>query len=198
MKIATGILRGRGFDSPKNVDMRPTTEMCRQALFNICQHFVEGAKFLDLFAGSGAMGIEALSRGASGVTFVESNSNCIKCIKSNLEKLELKDVSKVIHADVFDTMKRLAKHSQQYDIIYADPPYHDKHDKSPSFSLKVLLTYEELARANHPLLAPEGLLFIEDGIEVDLANNPLSFLTLKSVRHLGKAVLHEFCNKTPE
>lgn len=192
MRIASGTLRGRGLESPKNVDMRPTTEKCRLALFNICQHICEGANFLDLFAGSGAMGIEALSRGANKATFVDSNVNCVKCIRNNLETLELKNEI-IIHADVFSAMKRLGKQSQQFDIIYADPPYHEKHDPRPSFSLKVLQTYEELAAANHPLLTPQGLLFIEDAVEVDLVKNPLSFLSLLNVRNLGKSVLHEFC-----
>jgi 16S rRNA (guanine(966)-N(2))-methyltransferase RsmD len=192
MKIASGTLRGRGLESPKNADMRPTTEMCRQALFNICQHACEGAKFLDLFAGSGAIGIEALSRGARESTFVDSNTNCIKCIKANLTKLELTKSSKVIFGNVFDVLKRLGKQSAKYDIIYADPPYHDKHDKGPSLSLQVLLLLEQMAGAGHQLLVPHGLLFIEDAIEIDLKENPLTHFSLTSLRKLGKSVLHEF------
>lgn len=192
MKIATGALRGRSLETPKNADVRPTTEMCRQALFNICQHLIDDSAFLDLFAGSGAMGIEALSRGAKSSTFVDSNSNCIKCIKSNLEKLDLTKASRVIHGDVLDAIKRLGKQDRKYDIIYVDPPYHDKHDKTPPLSLRVVTTLDDLASENHNLLTPHGLLFVEDAIEIDVSQNPLRSLTLKGIRHLGRSVLHEF------
>ena len=76
MKVASGTLRGRKLDTPKSAAVRPTMEMCRQALFNICQNYCEGAHFLDLFAGSGAIGIEALSRGAASSTFVEKHVQC--------------------------------------------------------------------------------------------------------------------------
>lgn len=191
MKIATGFLKGRTLESPKNVDMRPTTEMCRQALFNICQHVCEGAQFLDLFAGSGAIGIEALSRGASSATFVDSHSSCIKCIKNNLTKLDLTKNSHVIHGDVFDVIKRLGKQGRTFDIIYIDPPYHDKHDKSQPLSVRVLQALELAALAGHLLLKPQGLLFIEDGIEMDIAGIPLSRFSLQGVRKLGRSVLHE-------
>ena len=157
----------------------------------------EGAKFLDLFAGSGAMGIEALSRGAAGATFVDSHANCIKCIKTNVEKLGLTMSVKIIHRDVFVAMRSLAKLGQQFDIIYADPPYHDLRDKNVSFSARVVMVYEELAKSGSQLLTPQGELFIEDAIELD-KNLPLAFLRRQNVRHLGKSVLHQYHNAVEE
>ena len=89
LRIAGGLLKGRVLKTPDSDTTRPTTGMLRQAVFNICQDWMPEARFLDLFAGSGAMGFEAISRGASFVTFVESDSRASQIIRDNAEAFEV-------------------------------------------------------------------------------------------------------------
>ena len=115
MRIISGKYRGKKLISPKNDDIRPTTDKAKESLFNIIQSYIYDSKFLDLFSGSGAISLEAFSRGASDVTLVEKNKSSIDIIKSNI-KLEQLDV-----------ISFLKKTNKKYDIIFADPPY--KYDK---------------------------------------------------------------------
>lgn len=190
MKISRGAFKGRALAAPKNATTRPTTHMLRQAVFNICQNVCEGARFLDLFAGSGAMGIEALSLGAQSCTFVESDFASVKCIKANLALLELAPQATVISGDVFATLRQLAKQGKPFNLIYADPPYHAKKDPDTPISAAVVKLIDTF-----PLLAPEGILFIEDGVKLDPASLELQSLMLKNVRTFGSAFLHEFITR---
>lgn len=191
MKITRGEFKGKSLASPKNNDTRPTTQMLRQSVFNICQQECEGARFLDLFAGSGAMGIEALSLGAKFCTFVDNDIHCIKCIKSNLSQLKLEHASSVIGNDVLTAIKLLAKQGKPFDLIYADPPYHEKGDSNIPFSAQVVSLIDILTKQT-PLLAPGGILFIEDGIKLKPEELNLECLSLKNVRTIGRAFLHQF------
>lgn len=117
MRVISGEHRGRVLDSPKH-DIRPTLDKVKQALFTRLQFEIGGKKVLDLFSGSGALGIEALSRGASEVVFVDKNLDSIKLTKQNLKKLGYS--GKVITGDALDVLKRL---DETFDIILLDPPY---------------------------------------------------------------------------
>ena len=99
------------------MDIRPTTDQVKEALFNIVQFDVEGRRVLDLFAGTGQLGIEALSRGAKSVTFVDESAEAIKIIKSNLEHCKLQ--GEVVRSEAVSFLKRCGK----YDLIFLDPPY---------------------------------------------------------------------------
>ena len=124
MRVIGGIYRSRLIDMPKGVEMRPTQDKVREAIFNILGD-ISGKTVLDLFSGSGAFGIESLSRGASRVTFVENNIRCVQTIEKNLESLE-------IPAEHYDVLKRsalraiydLEEEALKYDIVFMDPPYH--------------------------------------------------------------------------
>jgi len=118
MRILAGIYKNRTLATPKGKQTRPTSSKMRGAVFNILQNQIEGAHCLDLFAGSGAMGLEALSRGAASATFIERDREAIRCIQQNLKTLGAEGT--VIKADALNGLKRLDK---QYDIIYVDPPY---------------------------------------------------------------------------
>src|SRR5262249_40855980 len=109
MRIISGIYKNRILASPKGLTTRPTSEKLRGALFNICQSYVEGAVFLDLFAGSGAMGIEALSRGAASSTFIDDDRESIRCIKANLESFHIQAQAHVLKGDVFESVDKLIK-----------------------------------------------------------------------------------------
>jgi 16S rRNA (guanine966-N2)-methyltransferase len=122
MRIVAGSARGRKIIAPDGLKVRPTAERVRQATFNAlgARGAIEGARVLDLFAGSGAMGIEALSRGATAVTFVEQDRDALKCIRDNVETLGFKEQSTIVRADV----NSWAKMSMEaFDLILVDPPY---------------------------------------------------------------------------
>lgn len=191
MQIISGIYKSRKILAPKGEKTRPTSGRLREALFNICQDEIEGADFLDLFAGSGGMGLEALSRGAEHAVFVDNDREAIKCIRSNLTAFGIERNVEVIYSDVFDAMKKLAKKGCQYDFIYADPPYAVL-NKGISFSAQVLSLLEELINLNLPLLKMGGQLFLEDASGALPDTKTLKHLVLKDSRKMGRSVLQHW------
>ena len=124
LRIIGGNLRRRLLKVPGSGRIRPTSDKVRESLFNILgPELVTGSKFLDLFAGSGAVGIEALSRGSEFVTFIESDSSHGKIIRENLKTCDLIQHGKVYCGDVFSTLNNIPLNRKVYDIIFADPPY---------------------------------------------------------------------------
>jgi 16S rRNA (guanine(966)-N(2))-methyltransferase RsmD len=125
MRIIGGEYRGRILRMPKGVKIRPTRDRVREAIFNIIREAIPEARVLDLYAGSGAFGIEALSRGASSVVFVDNNINCIRIIKSNLSALgNSAKPSQVIKRDAVRAISGFQKEGKEFDIVFLDPPYH--------------------------------------------------------------------------
>ncbi|MEG1835215.1 MAG: 16S rRNA (guanine(966)-N(2))-methyltransferase RsmD [Oscillospiraceae bacterium] len=123
MRVITGTARGRKLETLEGEDViRPTADRVKEAMFSIVQFELENARVLDLFAGSGQLGIEALSRGAKIATFVDSDRNAIEVIKSNLKKTELFQNSVVLSADSFNFA---ARSKDEFDIILLDPPYNN-------------------------------------------------------------------------
>ena len=120
MRVITGTARGRNLLTLPGEDVRPTTDRVKEAMFSIIQFEVEGSQVLDLFAGSGQLGIEALSRGAAYATFVDSAKESIDCVKTNLQKTNLKQNSCVVQTDAFSFLKTS---SGSFDIALIDPPY---------------------------------------------------------------------------
>ncbi len=129
MRVTGGIGRGRKLKVPAGARVRPTSDKVKQALFNILGQNVEGAHFLDLFAGAGGIGIEALSRGAGLVVFVDDSRDSLRVIQHNIEQTGFKERAQIVasKAEAF-----LRKTSGQYDIVFLDPPY--------SLALEPLLT----------------------------------------------------------
>jgi len=123
MRIVAGKNRGNKLKSPKGLFIRPTSQKVREALFDVIGTSIQGACFLDLFAGSGAVGIEALSRGAKKVLFIEKELKCIKIIKENLEKTKNTQNAIVHKLDFLSGLKALAKKNYLLDYIFIDPPY---------------------------------------------------------------------------
>lgn len=120
MRVITGIARGKRLVTPDGKDVRPTSEKVKEALFSAIQFDIEGRRVLDLFAGSGQLGIEALSRGAQNATFVDSSASSVKIIKKNLEITGFDECSKVVLSD-FSTFTAMCRES--FDIVFLDPPY---------------------------------------------------------------------------
>lgn len=123
MRVIAGTARRLPLVSPSGRDTRPTTDRIKETLFNIIQDDVPGCQFLDLFSGSGGIGIEALSRGARQAIFVEFGKEALGCIRKNLEKTRLKEKAVVLPVEVTYGISKLEKMGQVFDIIYADPPY---------------------------------------------------------------------------
>jgi 16S rRNA (guanine966-N2)-methyltransferase len=155
--ISSGEFKGRKIKAPKGSVTRPSSSKCRQAVFNIYQD-VEGLSFLDLFAGSGAMGIEALSRKASFVVFVDKDKESINTIKQNIQDLNLLKKTNVLFSDVFISIKKI---SDTFDIIFIDPPYKLYQEKS---FLENLLSSID----NFGLLKKDGTVFLEAPSNIDL------------------------------
>ena len=120
MRVITGSARGRRLGELKGQETRPTTDKVKEGIFNAIQFNVEGARVLDLFAGTGQLGIEALSRGAAHCTFVDRRSDAVKLVRENLELCGLSDRAQVLAGDA---MAYLAARSGRFDLIFLDPPY---------------------------------------------------------------------------
>ena len=122
MRIIAGSLKGRRLAPVKGL-IRPTGAKVREAIFNILGDAVVEAKVLDLFAGTGALGIEALSRGAEAAVFVEDHPESLKVLRRNLESLDLRDRAQVLPVPVLSALKKLAVQCENFDLAFLDPPY---------------------------------------------------------------------------
>lgn len=123
MRVIAGSARRRNLVCPSGDQTRPTTDRIKETLFNILQQEIPDARFLDLFSGSGGIGIEALSRGCSEAVFVEKGREAVSCIKTNLKNTRLEDRGRVMSMDVMQALRRLDQSGQAFDIIFMDPPY---------------------------------------------------------------------------
>ena len=147
MRIIAGEYRGRKLESPKTNDVRPTTDKVKEAMFSILMPYINGARCLDLFSGTGSLGLEALSRGAENCVFCDNSREHIALIKENIKKCGAESKSKVIHGDY---MKALEHSDDKYDIILVDPPY------GAGLYEKCLASIEKL-----DLLEDEGIIILE-------------------------------------
>ena len=197
MHIFSGLYKSRKIITPSGDKTRPTSGRLREALFNICQNTIDEAAFLDLFAGSGAMGLEALSRGAKQAVFVDHSKESIRCIQANLAALGISKMGEALYADVFSAMKKLAKRGNVFDVIYADPPYDTLFDSGIekfTYSTNVLNVLDELTELKLPLLKAGGSLFLEDALESLPENKKFKHLILKDKRKMGRSALqHWLC-----
>ena len=119
MRIISGTARGRKLKEPVSQNIRPTTDKTKESIFNIIQFDIEGRRVLDLFAGTGQIGIEALSRGARSVVFIDSSTESVKLIRENLKICGFSDMSTVYMRDVL----RCLENDDKFDLIFIDPPY---------------------------------------------------------------------------
>ncbi len=120
MRVITGTARGRRLETLEGEDVRPTTDRVKEAVFSIIQFETEGRTFLDLFAGSGQMGIEALSRGAESAYFADNSKKSVETVRRNLKTTRLEDHAKVFHTDY---RSFLSMCPERFDIAFLDPPY---------------------------------------------------------------------------
>ena len=123
MKIGSGRLRGRKLHTPRGSETRPTSGRLRKSLFDVLGGRLEGARVLDLYAGSGSLGLEALSRGAVFAVLVERGRPAAEAIRRNVEELGLSGRVEVFSRDVFGALDRLLARVERFDVVFADPPY---------------------------------------------------------------------------
>lgn len=136
MRVIAGTARSLPLKTIEGKDTRPTTDRIKETLFNMIQTRVPGAVFLDLFSGSGAIGIEALSRGAEEACFVENNKAAIACIRDNLKFTRFTEKAMVMECDAVTAIHRLNGKSKVYDIIFMDPPYNMQWERQVLEALK--------------------------------------------------------------
>lgn len=176
MRVIGGMAKGHSLKSPSKHGVRPTGDRVKEALFNILRPEIEGSLFLDLFAGSGGIGIEALSQGAKEAFFVERHPQVVKILLENLKKTSLLDRSKVIKSQLPEGLLRLKE--KTFDLIFLDPPYRQN---------LILPVCQEILSLH--LLSSTGLMIVEH--EPDLLLEMTS-LELIDERKYGKEVLSLF------
>ena len=123
MRVIAGTYRRRTLEAPAGLATRPTSDRLRETLFNVLAPHIQGALFLDLYAGSGAVGIEALSRGAAHVVFVERAPAAVKVLRSNLAQLPITEQIRIETSSVNAFLRRAASGASRFDLIFLDPPY---------------------------------------------------------------------------
>lgn len=128
MRVIAGSARRLLLKTPKGLETRPTSDQIKETLFNILMPYLYDAKFLDLYSGSGGIGIEALSRGASHCVFVENSKPALKCIEENIKTTHFSDVSTVYPMDVLSALNQL-EGRETFDIIFMDPPYNHEYER---------------------------------------------------------------------
>lgn len=173
MRIIAGRYRGRQLKSPPSAQTRPTSDRLRETLFNVLAPRIEGARFLDLCAGTGTVGIEALSRGAEHVTFVDQSRKMCSLIEANTSALGIDEKEfEIVNADASEYLRRQAKKEREpFDIVFFDPPYAADYEA-------LLDLIGDFARQ---LLSNDGVVIVEHYKKKELAEQ---FSALKSYRVL--------------
>lgn len=172
VRIAGGTARGMPLAEPRGVRLRPTSGLVREAIFNIIADRVEGARVLDLYAGTGALGIEALSRGAAQATFIEGEAACVQAILQSLSRAGFSESATVIRGRLPGAISKLKP--GLFDLVFLDPPYNDEGAEDTLMGVPRLLApggmvvYEHGSRYNPPE-RPAGLQILERRVYGDSA-----------------------------
>ena len=150
MRVISGKVRGLKLNAPKNQDVRPTTDRVKENLFNMISSYIMDSNILDLFAGTGSLGIECLSRGAKNCVFVDISKESIAIVKSNIKKARVENESLVLNLDFKDAVSRLQSQKNKFDVIFMDPPYYKE---------MFVDALEKIDNAN--LLDEDGIIVVE-------------------------------------
>lgn len=181
MRIITGKYRGRKLHTPEDRSIRPTADKVREALFSIVQNEVPGSVFCDLFAGTGSIGIEALSRGAAKCYFGDSSRDSIRLLKENLAHVGAEEKAVILFGDYHKVLKRLR---EPVDIFFLDPPY------DAGYYENCLETIDTL-----DLLGPDGIIIAERNSRTALPES-IGRFTLVKERKYGKTTLDLYRRKS--
>ena len=178
MRVITGTARGRKLKTPENYDIRPTTDNVKESVFNIIQFDIEGRRVLDLFAGTGQLGIECLSRGAESAVFVDKDRAAIQIVKENLKLCGLKGT--VVQEDALSFLR----HCGRFDILFVDPPY-DSNLYEPVLETVKLVD----------ILSEGGIIMCESGREKPMPDMKLPYFKRKEYNY-GKVKLTTYSKET--
>lgn len=181
MRVIAGTARSLRLKTPEGMDTRPTTDRIKETLFNMLQPYLSDAVFVDLFAGSGAIGIEALSRGARHAYFAENEKKALSCIRENLQFTHLAEQATILQTDAASALYSI--HEKEADLIFMDPPYDCGHEERV---LRVL--------ADLPCVTKQTLIVIETSLRTDLSYlDELGFSLQKE--KVYKTNRHIFCQR---
>lgn len=182
MRVISGKAKGKRLKAPSGINTRPLTDMIKESLFNVLGSEIAGANFLDLFAGSGAVGIEALSRHAIQVFFVEKDIKAIRIIKENIINCGFDKGYEVHRNDVFKAINSIMKRKLNFEYIYVDPPFTND------------IIFEEVLKAldKAEILAPKGIIIIRTRRKKSLPIR-LQNLARYRVNDYGESTLHYYC-----
>ena len=169
MRIISGIARGLKLVSPDGLDTRPTLDRVKEAVFSMLLPYIMDSTVLDLFAGSGALGIEAVSRGAKKAVFVDNNPKSIECVKKNLTNAKFNDCAVIHTSDAIDYINTT---NEKFDLIFLDPPYHG------GMYEKVLMLIEK-----NGILADSGLIIAEWDCEHRFTDDLFSYEIVKEKKY---------------
>lgn len=176
MRVISGTAKGISLESLEGTKTRPTLDRVKEALFNILQNDIRDANVLDLFSGSGALGIEALSRGAKFCVMADKSGDAIKIINKNLQKTKLEENAKIIKNDYIKTLESL---NQKFDLIFIDPPY------AENIAVNAI---NHITRLN--LLSDDGIIILEtDEEERELENLQKTNVNVYDLRKYGRVKL---------
>lgn len=185
MRVIAGSAKRMPLKTVEGLDTRPTTDRIKETLFNMISEYLADSNFLDLFSGSGGIGIEALSRGAASAVFVEQNKKAMNCIRENLKNTKLADRAEVYETDVINALHCMEQ-KRKFDYIFMDPPYNRLLEK------RVL---EYLSTSN--LMSDDALIIVEASLETDfLYVKELGFTIVKE--KIYKTNKHIFLEKEAE
>ncbi|MEG0250188.1 MAG: 16S rRNA (guanine(966)-N(2))-methyltransferase RsmD [Peptostreptococcus sp.] len=159
MRVISGSARGLKLNAPINDDIRPTTDRVKESMFNVISMHMYDSIVLDLFSGSGALGIESLSRGAKEAYFCDKSSESIKILKSNIDKTKFSDSSFIIKDDYKSAIKKLSSQKKKFDIIFVDPPYYKG-------------LFEDILSMidQHNILSEDGIIVVEHDSKIKMEN----------------------------
>ena len=178
MRVITGIARGRKLQTLDGEDVRPTTDRVKEAIFSIVQFDIEGRNVLDLFAGSGQLGIEALSRGAKSAVFVDSNSDAIEIVKKNLAAAKLLTSAIVLETDCCSFLR---SKGEKFDLAFLDPPY-----RKGILQKALPIVTEHMNKG--------GIIVCESGADEEMPEDANDFKLLKQYRY-GKTKVTTYSHK---
>ena len=184
MRVISGSARGLKLKAPEGMNTRPTLDRIKESLFNIIAADMYDCRFLDLFSGSGAMGIECLSRGGQNAVFVDNNKESIDVIKQNINGAKVSDRAEVMSCDVTSAISKLAQRGKTFDVIFMDPPY------NKGFEDEVLAVLNDST-----ICTPDTVVIAESSLETEISD----FEELKVSRvKKYKTNKHTFLMKTQE
>ncbi len=174
MRIITGKARGLQLTVPKNYDVRPTADRVKESVFNIIGSKIIGAKVLDLFAGTGNLGLESWSRGAKSITFIDMSTESLRLVKSNIAKCRAQDSCNVLKGSAPQVAQRLGAQGERFDIAFCDPPY------NKGWVQQIVVALRE-----QPFLQDGGYLIVERSAHDDLGELPKCLEMVRS-SHYGE------------